>query len=146
MSSTKYSKAIKEVTEYLKGIREEDINKIPEEFLKYLNENQAEDYTPNIDYTKPLKELNLSNETKGIISFICYNYWCENEKDKKALLDKLNENERKFQIELCEKFKEKEIYSKEAEKILPIINDENKNKPSIFAIFSNFIKRLKKKY
>ena len=102
MSSTKYAKAMREVTEYLKGIRKEDLEKIPNDFLNFLNENEDKNYKCNFDYTRPLKELDLSDEAKGMILYITYNYWCKT--DKKEFYDKLNENEKIFQEQLRVKF------------------------------------------
>lgn len=156
MTKLKYSNAIAEVLHYLKGISEEDIKKIPEEFIEYLKENSSKEYIPNFDYTKPLKDLNIMNETKGIICFICYNYWCENKKDKEEFLNELNENEKKFQEKLKEKYSN-EINSKksveetkniklEMEEILPVTN-EIKKKSKIVSLYQkilDFIKGFKR--
>ncbi len=157
MNSTKYTKAIREVNEYLKGIRKEDLDKIPNDFLKYLNENEDKDYECKFDYTKSLKEIELSEEAKGIILYITYNYWCGSDKDKKEFYNKLNENEIIFEEQLKEKFSKtsnlflnenKDTNNKKKEENLSIVNielDESKNKISIFTKLLNFIKRLKKK-
>lgn len=152
MTNLKYSNAIAETLHYLKGIREEDINKIPEEFMKYLKENSSKEYSPNFDYTKPLKDLNIMNETKGIICFICHNYWCENEKDKEEFLNRLNENEKKFQEKLKEKYAS-EINTKklneetqknklEVEENLPATN-EIKKKSKIAYLFQKILDFIK---
>ena len=86
MINEKYGIAITETLHYLKGINQEDINKIPKKFMVFLKENASKNYSCNFDYTKPLKELNLTNETKGLISMICLNYWCETDEQKKLLL------------------------------------------------------------
>lgn len=155
MIKSNYANAMAEVLEYLKGIRDEDIDKIPEEFMEYLKENSSKEYKPNFDYTKPLKELNLMSETKGIICFICYNYWCENQIDKDKFLNQLNENEKKFQEQLREKYDqecsnrintEKKIDESIEEKIedsLPTINESKKF--NFFQKIINFIKSFKRK-
>lgn len=153
MTKLKYSNSIAEVLHYLKGIREEDINKIPEEFIEYLKENSSKEYIPNFDFTKPLKELNIMNETKGIICFICYNYWCETETDKKAFLSRLNENERKYQEKLRDKYNtekniktsimEKENIESESNESLPVTN-ENKKKSKIANICQKILDFIKK--
>lgn len=104
MVSTKYANAMKEVLHYLKGIREEDVNKIPKKIMNFLEENASKEYICDFDYTKPLKDLNITDEAKGIITYICYSYWCETEENKTVLLKKLNENTRIFQQELKEKY------------------------------------------
>ena len=104
MVSTKYANAITEVLHYLKGIREEDVNKIPKKIMNFFEENASKEYICDFDYTKPLKDLNITDEAKGIITYICYSYWCETEENKTVLLKKLNENTRIFQQELKEKY------------------------------------------
>lgn len=152
MTKLKYSNSIAEVLHYLKGIREEDINKIPEEFIEYLKENSSKEYIPNFDFTKPLKDLNIMNETKGIICFICYNYWCENEKDKEEFLNTLNENEKKFQEKLKEKYaneintkklnEETQKIKLEVEEILPVTN-EIKKKSKIASLYQKILDFIK---
>ena len=78
MISVQYSNAMAETLHYLKGIRKEDVDKIPNKFLNFLNENASESYKCDFDYTKPLSELDLLPETKGIIGIICLNYCLNN--------------------------------------------------------------------
>ena len=72
----KYAIAMAEVLHYLKGIRQEDIDKIPQKLIEYFKQNSLESYVCKFDYKKPLKELELQEETKGLIAMICFNYWC----------------------------------------------------------------------
>ncbi len=154
MNSIKYAKAIREVNVYLKGIRKEDLEKIPSNFLEFLNENEEKEYICNLDYTKALKDLELSDDAKGIILYIAYNYWCENENDKKEFYDKLNENEIKFQKQLSIQFGKisnnlfDENTDNAEKKNLPIENakiDRFENKKTIFTKLLNFIKGLRKR-
>ena len=93
MVSIRYANAMKEVLQYLKGIRKEDVDKIPKKFMNFLEENASKEYECQFDFAKPLKELDLLDETKGIITIICYKCWCETEEQKQNFLEKLNENE-----------------------------------------------------
>lgn len=104
MISVSYANAMAEVLEYLKGIREEDLKKISPQFIRYLEENASKEYSiNNLDYTKPLNELKLSDKAKSIIALICYKYWCESEEESKLLLDILNNNEKKWERQINEK-------------------------------------------
>ena len=105
MVSVRDANAMKEVIYYLRGIRQEDIDRIPKELIQYLNENASKEYKCNFDYNKPLKELNILDEARGIIGMICYNYWCITEQQKKEYIKKLNQNEQQYQKNLQEKFK-----------------------------------------
>jgi len=104
MVKVRNDNAIAEVIYYLQGIKQEDIDKIPEKLMQYLNENASKEYKCDFDYNKPLKELNLQDETRGIIGMICYNYWCVDEIQKKQYLDKLSKNEQKYQEVLHERY------------------------------------------
>lgn len=105
-----YAKAICEVNEYLKGINKEDIAKIPKNFIQFLSQNASKDYVCEFDYTKPLNELQLLEETKIIICLICYKYWCDTEEKKEMFLEQLNINEEEFQKELHEKYNVDNIF------------------------------------
>ena len=104
MVSVQYSNALAEVLHYLKGIRKEDIDKIPKKFMEHIRQNASKEYECNFDYNRPLKDLNLLNETRGIIGMICYNYWCETEEQKKKYLNHLDENEALYEKDLREKY------------------------------------------
>ena len=100
MINRRYSIAMSETLHYLKGINQDDIDKIPNKFMLFLKENADDNYSCNFDYNKPLKELNLTNEAKGIIAMICLNYWCETEEQKTKFRNYLNINEQNYQEKL----------------------------------------------
>lgn len=112
-NSIKYSNAMAELLHYLKGIEQSDVNKIPNKLMDFFKENASKDYKCDFDYTKPLKELKLQDETKGLIAMLCLNYWCETEEQKQQFMAKLNENEKKYQEELREKYNPDNIFRKE---------------------------------
>lgn len=140
MVNIQYSNAMAEVLHYLEGIRKEDIEKIPKKFLKFIEENASKEYVCKFDYNKPLKELELLNETRGIIGTICLNYWCQNEEQKQNYLNKLSENERKYQDEIQEKynpenlFKNKNISNEKVE--MQVYKKQN--------LFSKLLNKIKK--
>lgn len=111
MVSIQYANAMAETLYYLKGIREEDIRKIPKKFMSFLEENASKEYICNFDYTKPLKELQLQDETRGIISSICLNYWCDTEEQKSEFMRKLRENEDRYQEESRVKYNPDDIFN-----------------------------------
>lgn len=110
MVSSKDANAMAEVIYYLKGIKQEDIDKIPKKLMQYLNENASKEYKCDFDYNKPLKDLKLLDETRGIIGMICYNYWCITEIQKRQYLKRLSENEQKYQRVLYEKYNPDNIF------------------------------------
>lgn len=142
MVSIKNANAMAEVIYYLKGIKQEDIDKIPKKFMQYLNENASKEYKCNFDYNKPLKELNLLEETRGIIGMICYNYWCDTENQKEEYLKKLSRNEQKYQQILYEKYNPNNLFKNKVSQIESVENSvamvEYKE-----TIFKKFISRIK---
>lgn len=142
MVSIKNANAMAEVIYYLKGIKQEDIDKIPKKFMQYLNENASKEYKCNFDYNKPLKELNLLEETRGIIGMICYNYWCDTENQKEEYLKKLSRNEQKYQQILYEKYNPDNLFKNKVSQIESVENSvamvEYKE-----TIFKKFISRIK---
>ncbi len=148
MVSVKDANAMAEVIYYLKGIKQEDINKIPKKFMQYLNENASKDYICKFDYNKPLKELKLLDETRGIIGMICYNYWCVTEQQKEMYLKRLRQNEQQYQEILHKKYNLDDLFeSRKQEFIEGTPSIANKvamveYKESILKRIINKIKRL----
>lgn len=142
MVNERYSIAISETLHYLKGINQEDINKIPNKFMIFLKENASNTYFCDFDYTKPLKELNLTDEAKGLISMICLNYWCETEKQKTRFKNHLNVDEQVYQEELRQKYNITDIFKKKDYSNNAEITSENINKPTIKVKSENIFKRL----
>ena len=128
MVNERYGIAITETLHYLKGINQEDINKIPNKFMIFLKENALNNYSCNFDYNKPLKELNLTNEAKGLIAMICLNYWCETEEQKIKFRNHLNINEQAYQEELKRKYNIDDIFEKKEIRNNEEIISENINK------------------
>ena len=104
MLGLKEKNAMAEVMWYLKGIKQEDVNKIPNSVIRYISENASKEYECKFDYNKPLKDLNILDETRGIIGLLCYKYWCLTEEQKKKYIEKLRENERIYQDEIKKKW------------------------------------------
>lgn len=103
MISKEYSMAISETLEILNHTKKEDINKISSKFLKFLQDNASKNYTPSLNFKKPLREMNLNPKTIGILSLINKKYWC-NDTEKKAFENILKQNEIKYQKALNEKY------------------------------------------
>ncbi len=93
MSSDSYAIAMKETLLYLEGIRTEDYNKIPKSLIKYLEENSDQNYVCDFDPHTPLTELNLHEETYGLLAMLYYKYWCKSDSERKYYLSLLAKNE-----------------------------------------------------
>lgn len=98
-----YCEAAVEVLDILDHIAIEKVNLIPTKFINYLKENAAKDYTANLDYSKPINEMDIKIETKGILGTICRNWWWNTE-EKQEYTILIKEKELNQQEELREKY------------------------------------------
>lgn len=112
MINKKYAVAMTELLYFLKGFSKEELEKIPSSLLKFFEENCDKEYECKFDYNDELDKLKLKNETYGLISLICYNFWCESPEEKKNYLNMLNENEKKFQNQLRKIYDPNNIFKK----------------------------------
>ena len=99
MVEKKYADAFAEVLWYLNGISKEDYNRIPIKLINFLKENASDEFD-KFDYTKPLKDLKLKDESIALIDMIYLNYWCDTEEEKNEFILILNNNSQKHQDEL----------------------------------------------
>ncbi len=103
MVDARISEGISEVLVILKSIDNIYTEKLPQKFKDFLNNNQSSTYTPDIDLSKELKDMNLKKETRNILELMYLNYWSTTE-EKKEFMAILSENERKYQEEIKEKY------------------------------------------
>ena len=144
MVSVRNANVMAEVIYYLKGIKQEDIDKIPKKLMQYLNENASKDYKCDFDYNKPLKELDLLDETRGIIGMICYNYWCITEKQREQYLKKLSKNEQEYQEILHEKYNPDNLFLNKNEKKIKQTSNVTEMIEYKESIFKKLILKIKK--
>ena len=96
--------AYSEVDEFLGLVTEEEKNQIPKKLRDFFREEKDINYHKNINPNIPIKEQNLKEETLAIIALLMIQYWYKDESKKQKLLEVLDENERKYQEELREKY------------------------------------------
>ena len=102
--------AYAELLEVLSYMDEEYTNKIPKKLMALFKENALSTYEKHIDINKSLEEQNISRKTTALIAVLTVQYWCENENQKQELLNIFNENERKYQEEIREKYNPDNIF------------------------------------
>lgn len=122
MNNKKYCDAMAEVLYYFRGIDKNEIAKIPKKLLVYFHTNATKDYICKFDYNKPLKDLEVADETKALIGMIYMNYICDNKEQKEKILRKLKENDKKYQDDLNIKYNVNDLFKKNEEKDLEILN------------------------
>lgn len=146
MISVEYSEAISEVLDILENSDDTILKKIPNKLIEFWKNNKSITYIPNLDHSKPLKEMKLKEKTKDIITMIYINYLC-NENEKEITRSIIKENEENYQIMLREKYnsdnifkkrnKEEKIEAQESINTLVIVNYKE-------SIFSKIIKSIKR--
>ena len=98
----------------------------------------------NLDYSKKLNEMNLKEETRGLLALMYENYWCP-EEEKQDLQKKFYENEQKYQEELRQKYNPDNIFTKKNKNIIEIEDNQTQlieYKETIFRRILNKIKAL----
>ena len=98
MDEERFKKACAEFLHYLKGLSKDNVDKIPNEIMDVFKRN-AEGYQCDFDYTLRLRDLKLMPETKGLISWVYLEYWCETDEERKSFIDILKENDKKYKLE-----------------------------------------------
>lgn len=109
MLSSKYSEAAVEVLDILNHMDKNDYNKVPAKFINMLEESASKDYVCKLDYSKRLIEMDLSEETKALLSVMFRNYWCPEER-REAYENRISENEAKLQEELRKKYNPDSVF------------------------------------
>ena len=105
MISQEYSLAISETLDILDHTKKEDVDKISTKFLNFLKENASKTYVSCLDFSKPLKEMNLNQKTIGILSLINKKFWC-NDDERLDFEMKLKQNELSYQNKIREKYEQ----------------------------------------
>ena len=96
--------ALSEVYSIINHLDKNLYKKIPNNFIKMIENNRDLKYDVNIDYTKNINEQNLLQETRVILSLIYRDYLCTKEEREKIILEDQKELEENEQI-LREKYK-----------------------------------------
>ena len=146
MVSAAYANAMAETLWYLRGIRKEDVNKIPTSVINYLIKYSNKDYKCNFDYNASMEDMHLLDETKVLITSICYSYWCNDEIEKAKLREILQKNEKAYDIWQRELYDPNKIFEKNNQSQVDKAKEEQalaiKQKENLFTKMINRIRRL----
>lgn len=146
MVSAAYANAMAETLWYLRGIRKEDVNKIPTSVINYLIKYSNKDYKCNFDYNASMEDMHLLDETKVLITSICYSYWCDDEIEKAKLREILQKNEKAYEIWQRELYDPNKIFGKNNQSQVDKAEEEQalaiKQKENLFTKMINRIRRL----
>ena len=124
MKENEYSEAATQVLNILNYTRSEDIKKIPESFIKFLNDISDKSDIPKFNYEQPISGLNLKRQTKELLGFIYITWWCD-ENDRKKYKDIIRSNVLKN--ERKENYNINDIFKNKDEKRIDINIKDNEN-------------------
>ena len=118
--------ALSEVYSIINHLDNNLYKKIPNNFIKMIENNRDLKYDVDIDYTKNINEQNLLRETRVILSLVYRDYLCTKEEREKIILKDKKELEQNEQM-LREKYKI-DFDKRNKEKTKKEINYEEKSK------------------
>lgn len=138
--------ALAEVSQILDILGNEYINKIPYKFLKFMEENKAENISISITEDN-YENVELTRNTIVIISMLNINYWVTDAEEKEKLLKIYQENDRKFLNKVSDYKNSDWLLNNKVEKIIEVPKTETKyliniEEESVFTKIINFIKSL----
>lgn len=116
-----FPNAYKEVYEILKSVPQEDLDKIPKNFIEMIEKGMNKEYTFYLDSSIDFEELKLMLETRILLSYIFLNYWAT-ETQKETI-------KAKFKKDLDEEEnKKRQLYDADVFKNKRKIEENNRNK------------------
>lgn len=135
---TKHKEVYSEVYSVLQLLGQEYINKLPKELYKQIQEERLENYNPQ--YTEKIFETveNISQESIAMLALLYLNYWCSSEEEKQELQKMFNENEKKYQEELREKYNPENIFKQKTTEP----QKEEQQETALIVYKENFIQKI----
>ena len=136
-----------EVLSIIDLLEENQRSKIPKKLKDFFEKNKNQNYQANIVPDIPLEEQDLLQETIDILAMLKLNYWCTNE-EKEELLDLLNENEKKYQEQLLEKYNPDNLFKRREETKVVLSEEESLIEYKKYTLFDKikiFIKNIFRK-
>ena len=128
-----YKEAFTEVYEIIKLMPTELSDKIPNEFIKIIEEEKDSTYYPKIK--EPIENEKLKDETVVILGLIYRDFLCS-EEERKFLLEKEERELKEFEQELDKKMREKynpdDLFKNNKKKIKGDLNSNSKDNVIIY--------------
>lgn len=140
MIETKDANAFTEVDIIIKNLTEELRTKIPNGFIKMIEDNKNENYFFEFDENMPINEQQILEETKTILTIIYKDFLCS-QKEKEELNKKMMENEMIYQ----DKYSVEKIFENKKEQNEFKINRESEQLALVkykSGIFKKILKKI----
>ncbi len=140
-----YREAFAEVLEVLKNSNQNIIEKIPEKFITFLNENKDDNYIVKIDFLNKNWENFVKQETRAILALVYRDYIVSSEEREKLLVEE-KEEQIKIENELREKYNPDNIF-KNRQQSKNVSEENNENAVAMLEykepIFKRIINKIK---
>ncbi len=120
MKEVEYSEAATQVLDILNYTRQEDVKKIPQSFIKFLNNISNKQDTPKFNHEYTISALNLTKRTKELLGFMYITWWC-NESERKKYKSIIHSNS--IKTEKITDYNANDILNKKIEKKPNITNN-----------------------
>ena len=140
MMSSNNAKAYKEIFEIIKQFPHEEYNKIPEEKIKFYEENMDKNYNFTINPNIDLSEQNISKETKALIVTLYEDYFAT-EEQKEKIKEILELNQKKAEQEKRKKYNPQNLF--ETNKVIEKVKNNNKQETALIQYKENFFIRFR---
>lgn len=112
MITKEYSEALVEVLEIINHLDDNDRNKIPENIIKFYENNKSLEYTPNLNFDEDITKQKLMTKTREILAGIYVDYLCNTRDEKKEYIGKLKQAELKYEHQKRLKYNPNMIFNK----------------------------------
>ncbi len=83
MNEIEYSEAAVEVLDILNHTNKEDVQRIPQSFIKFLTNISSKSYKAKFNHEQPINGFNLRKQTKELLGFIYITWWCDKEEHER---------------------------------------------------------------
>lgn len=124
--SDELNRAYSEVYEILKHMDSKYIKKIPRKLIETFENKKDKNHIIKIDVNKSLESQNISNKALQILAILNLNYWCEDENEKRKLLQMYAENDRINEERAREKYNPDNIFKNRRNSIKKDYEVENR--------------------
>ena len=126
MIDVEYRNTLFEVSEILKILDKNLVNKIPQKLKNEIENNKAQNYNFEYDSEKSLHEQKMLKTTEKYLTMLFLRYWCT-EDEKTEVLEAMDENEKKYQAELKKKYNPDKIFENKKEIISNVEEPKNEH-------------------
>ncbi len=104
------------------------ITKLPPSLYAMIQEQKLDTYTPKYTMEIPLSQQNLKKQSVAMIALFQLKYWCRNDEERQKLKNIFEENTRKNEQEMREKYSTDNLFKKKNSIQQEVESNENLEK------------------